>query len=405
MMGTLPIHVVGGLYRELCMRPNWREVYGSAGRAASAIAAAGGNICLHGYADVIADDALRQRGALENFDVSLTAARDATTFHYAHGLATPTISVQSPQTNALIVTHERVIRFGMLEGDAVVHATWAVYDPQNVSTPVHFTKNGSTAKHLALVLNRYEARMLSGVNGSPEQMAQALTSAGDADVVIVKLGPQGALVYTDGTASYVPAFRTERVWKIGSGDTFVANFAYHWMSGAPAANAALLASRATAYYCEHNGFARQSELECYTPEPVHVSQRCRDGYRPKVYLAGPFFTLAQLWLVEQAREQLYALGLDVFSPYHDVGHASASDVAAKDLAAIDDSDILLALADGLDSGTMYEIGHARAKGKPVVIYVENEPDNALKMMAGAGCIISKDYVSAIYHTLWEAIEL
>lgn len=387
------------------MRPGWREIYGSASRAASAIAASGGKVYLHGYADSIADEVLKQRGAVEGFELELTVVPDATTFHYVHGLATPTIAAQPRQVDELTITQKRVIRFGMLEGDAVVHATWAVYDPQNVFAPVHFTQNGSTATHLALVLNRYEARVLSGVDGSPEQVAQALTSSGGAEVVIIKLGPQGALVYTNGVASYIPAYRTERVWKIGSGDTFVANFAYHWMSGKSAADAAALASRATAYYCEFKGFAAQTQLESYAPQPVILSPRCRDGYRPKVYLAGPFFTLAQLWLVEQAREQLQALGLDVFSPYHDVGHASASDVAEKDLAAIDNSDLLFAVADGLDSGTMYEIGHAQAKGKPVVIYAENEPDNALKMMLGAGCIISKDYVSAVYQTLWRAIEL
>lgn len=404
-MSIQVIHVVGGLYRELCMRPGWREIYGSAGRAASAITAAGGNVRLHGYADAVAQESLIQRASLEQFDAELTPVTGATTFHYTHGLATPTISTQSIENTSLKINQERVVRFGMLEGDAIVNASWAVYDPQNVSTPTHFSQNGSTATHLALVLNRYEARVLSGVVGAPEEMAKALAASGKAEVVIIKLGPQGALVYTGDAFSYVPAYRTSKVWKIGSGDTFVANFAHHWMSGTPAADAAHLASKATAYYCEFNGFASAEQLCKYAPEPVMLSERCRQGYRPRVYLAGPFFTLAQLWLVEQAREQLDALGLDVFSPFHEVGHASASDVAEKDLAAIDNCDILFAIADGLDSGTMYEIGHARAKGKAVVIYCENESSGSLKMMQGAECIISNDYVSAIYQTLWKAIEL
>ncbi|WP_228893946.1 PfkB family carbohydrate kinase [Pseudoduganella aquatica] len=404
-MDNTCIHVVGGLYREECMRPGWREIYGSAGRAASAIAAAGGKACLHGYADTLASDNFLQRAALEQYKVNLTDVADATTFQYVHGLGTPTITTQAASHPSLTISQERVVRFGMLEGDAVVHANFAVYDPQNVSNPRHFAENGSTATHLALVLNRYEAAVLSGIDGSPLEMAQALVSASRAQVVIIKLGPQGALVYADGQEAQVPAFRTDKVWKIGSGDTFVANFAHHWMSGQPAGQAAILASRATAYYCQFRGFATPGQLAAYWPTPVELSARCLKGYRPKVYLAGPFFTLAQLWLVEQAREQLHALGLDVFSPYHDVGHASANDVAAKDLAAIDNCDVLFAIADGLDSGTMYEIGHAQARQKSVVIYCENEADNHLKMMVGAGCIVSKDYVSAIYQTLWTAIEL
>jgi hypothetical protein len=279
-----------------------------------------------------------------------------------------------------------------------------VYDPQNVSDPVPFAHNGSTAEHLALVLNRYEAALLSNVDGSPLQMAEMLAASTNAQVVIIKLGPQGALVLENGTATHIPAFRTEKVWKIGSGDTFVASFAYRWMAGDAAASAAMYASKATAFYCEHRGFPTASQVATYPPVPVRMSERCVGGYRPKVYLAGPFFSLAQLWMVEEARTQLDALGLDVFSPYHDVGHAPAADVASKDLAAIDSSDVLFAIADGLDPGTMYEIGHANAKGKTVIIYCENVADGDLKMMLGAGCTIVGDYVSAVYQTLWKAIE-
>jgi nucleoside 2-deoxyribosyltransferase len=124
-----------------------------------------------------------------------------------------------------------------------------------------------------------------------------------------------------------------------------------------------------------------------------------------VYLAGPFFTLAQLWLVEQARADLTAMGLRVFSPYHDVGHGSAEDVVMLDLAGIDTADLVFAIGDGMDSGTVYEIGYARAKGKPVVMYAENESDENKKMMRGSGCVLHDDYVSAIYETLWTACAL
>jgi nucleoside 2-deoxyribosyltransferase len=124
-----------------------------------------------------------------------------------------------------------------------------------------------------------------------------------------------------------------------------------------------------------------------------------------VYLAGPFFTLAQLWLIEQARSNLENFGLNVFSPYHDVGHGSADDVVELDLEAIRQSDILFAVGDGLDPGTIYEIGYARARNIPVIVYCENESPDNQKMMVGSGCIISADYVSAIYKTFWAAVAL
>src|SRR6185437_7667073 len=49
------------------------------------------------------------------------------------------------------------------EGDAVVHAEWAVYDPQNEQASEPFRANGSSADHLALVLNNFEAGRMAGL--------------------------------------------------------------------------------------------------------------------------------------------------------------------------------------------------------------------------------------------------
>ena len=220
------------------------------------------------------------------------------------------------------------------------------------------------------------------------------------------MGPLGALVYDKGSISRVSAYRTNRVWKIGSGDTFVAHFALAWMEeGLSPHEAAVRASKATAYYCDTQGHPSQKLFAGYTATPLEPSERYRNGFRPQVYLAGPFFTLAQLWMITEARNALTDLGLRVFSPYHDVGLGSADDVVQKDLQAIHDCDLTFAIGDGLDSGTVYEIGYARALNKPVVVYVENESTQDKKMMEGSDCRISNDYVSAIYQTVWEACVL
>ena len=103
------------------------------------------------------------------------------------------------------------------------------------------------------------------------------------------------------------------------------------------------------------------------------------------------------------REKLTRSWIRGFSPYHDVGKGNAEDVVDKDLEGIHNCDLLFAIADGMDSGTIYEIGYARAINKPVVVYAENESEENLKMMEGSDCKILKDYVTAIYHTLWTAI--
>ena len=59
--------IVGGIYREKCMRPYRDEIYGSAGRAASAIAKLGGAVALHGYMNDNTQEVLAARAIEENF--------------------------------------------------------------------------------------------------------------------------------------------------------------------------------------------------------------------------------------------------------------------------------------------------------------------------------------------------
>ena len=96
------------------------------------------------------------------------------------------------------------------------------------------------------------------------------------------------------------------------------------------------------------------------------------------------------------------MGVPVFSPYHDVGEGKAEDVAPKDIEKLRDCSCVFAIVDGLDSGTLFEIGYAVAIGKKVVAYVENETEGSLKMLAGTGCDIEKDFTTAIYKTCWYA---
>jgi len=402
------ITVVGGVYRERCMRPAWDDFYGSAGRAATAIARFGGQAELYACVDSSTEIVVDARATAEGFHFHSTPVQGGVIFEYIHGLANPDIRRGTYVKSKLQVSAEKVLRFGMIDGTAVIEAEYAVFDPQNADGPEFFRANGSKAKHLALVLNHHEANLLvpssSGFN--VQELAITLATQENAEVVVIKMGPLGAVVYDKGAISTVPAYRTEQVWKIGSGDTFAAHFALGWMDNDLSAHdAALIASIATAFYCQNQGFPDPALLDNFKPQELQPSARYRAGYAPKVYLAGPFFTLAELWMVGQARRDLLAMGLDVFSPYHDVGIGSAEDVVEKDLEGVRDCDALFAIGDGLDSGTIYEIGYARALNKPVVFYAENESEQDKKMMEGSGCRITDDYVSAIYQTVWEAMVL
>lgn len=406
----MTIHVVGGVYREYCVHPRWYDIFGSAGRAALAIATTGSAVVLHSYMSDAALGVINEKAAwLDSFVVAPTRVDSEVSFKYLHDMAEPYISgLPTSPHHPIQITEERVLRFGMLEGDAIVNATWAVYDPQNARGAAPFGANGSTAAHLALVLNYWEAVQLARTaETSFESIACVLAAQEKAEVVIIKMGPRGAFVWTPTGTTQVPSYRTSRVWKIGSGDCFAAHFANAWMHDRlTPSDAAEVASRATAYYCETRGFPSKEKLSTRNYPPVELSANYLSGKQPRqVYLAGPFFDLMQIWMVEQSQANLRNLGLRVFSPYHDIGLGSAEDVVAQDLDAIVASDIVFAITDGLDAGTVYEIGYARALGKPVVVYSEREGAEHLKMMEGSGCTICTDYTTALYSTLWEAVKL
>ncbi|WP_233438891.1 PfkB family carbohydrate kinase [Aggregatibacter actinomycetemcomitans] len=298
----------------------------------------------------------------------------------------------------------------MLEGNPTISGNKVVYDPQNPISPKDFSENGSTANELAIVLNTNEAyKLIKNRNLSLDEIAYELIK-NKAKVVIIKQGVRGVNIYQKLNDRYikkdsVPCYFTKNVWKIGSGDCFSAHFAYQWIyEGKTPTEAAELASKATAYYCETRGYPSFEEFTNWKNRVQPITHRHSEK-KVTVYLAGPFFTLSQIWLINETRRLLSEMGLIVFSPYHEIGTGDAIMVVPKDIDGINNSDIIFAIFDGKDSGTIFEIGYATAKNKPVIVYNENEKSEDLKMMEGTDCIVIKDYVSAIYRTLWESQKL
>ena len=70
--------------------------------------------------------------------------------------------------------------------------------------------------------------------------------------------------------------------------------------------------------------------------------------------------------------------------------------------ALERADAVFALLDGLDPGTLFEVGYARSRGKPVVGLAEAVPRSALTMYEGTGCFLTPDFTTAVYRAGWEA---
>jgi nucleoside 2-deoxyribosyltransferase len=159
--------------------------------------------------------------------------------------------------------------------------------------------------------------------------------------------------------------------------------------------AADTASRAVSRYVEtRNTQVDLSQLTTSLPRPA-------PDPASKIYLAAPFFTLAQRWMVEEARRCLLSLGAGVFSPIHDVGsHGDAEYIAKRDLDGLEQCSVVLALLDGEDAGTLFEVGHAHRHGIPVVALAESPRPESLTMLQGTGCTIVSDFSTAIYEAIW-----
>lgn len=92
-----------------------------------------------------------------------------------------------------------------------------------------------------------------------------------------------------------------------------------------------------------------------------------------VYLAAPLFSEAECEFNRKLRDEIKRAGFNVFLPQEDSNNIKDKKnrqkiIFDKNLDAIENSDILVAVLDGadMDSGTAWEIGYACAKGKPVL---------------------------------------
>jgi len=400
------LDIVGGVYHEVVVIPEHVELLGSAGRAAVAIGPERASITLHTVLAVKDGAELARLAKSNGFQTKVAVGAETIAFSYVHGLDPPRIFPPTHYVRPLPVVEvaaSRVLCFGAIDFDWHVTADQVVYDPQDAFRARPFSARGSAAKRLALVLNEYEAKQITGAETTAAMLAE-LFHLDAPEVVVLKCGAKGTIVATSPTdTAIVPPLITPNVFKLGSGDVFSAFFAWAWMvEGLAPQRSAELAAQATAYYVSTRTLPIPKDFEAANAEyGIHYASLPARTNR-NVYLAAPFFTLAQRWLVEEARLYLREMGLQVFSPFHDIGYGPADKVARADLDAIYDCDIVYAIVSGLDPGTLFEIGYARAAGKPVVVYVENERSEDLKMLDGSGCSLSNDFASSIYNVLWAA---
>ena len=392
------VDVVGGVYGEGCTFPHWQQIYGSAGRAAAGLAPHVDTVRLHTVIPTEQSKCITPIFESFGVDVASKPGEQFIGFDYLHCLADPVITPHRTVIRTQETFHvdaKVAILFGMMECAPTVDAEICVYDPQSPVNPQGFRNTGSKAKHLAFTANAGEIKVLTG-KGLNEGAQDLLKSEG-AEIVLAKCGLDGVLVFdSTGQIGAVPSYKTNNVFTIGSGDVFVAAFALAWgIHGEDPIQAADYASKAAAQYVETSALPIQSfEAAKRTPrEPVVLA----GGH---IYLAGPFRELGQRVIVNEVRKLLGILGMTVFSPVHDIGHGPAENVVKQDLEALNNCDAVLAILNGSSPGTVFEVGYAAAKTKPIFCIAQNMRTNDMKFPIGVGCVIHNDFVSALHLLAW-----
>lgn len=406
---TNGLTIVGGCYREICLHPRWNQLFGSGVRAAASLSAlqktitAGSATVLHTWACPKETQELSYLAAAYEFQLNAHERSDCIEFQYDHSMAPPRILPEIQDIHRppdLQLEADTALYFGLIESECIIKAKGIVYDPQSGRRARSPSKCGVTTERLAIVANLTEATAMAGEYAWEDITIESITSLSgkllaseNAEVVIIKNGTWGAMVRTKAHAVSIPSYITENVFSIGSGDVFSAIFAFHWLIvGVEPIEAANKASLATAQYCASRILPIPSEFaknegklqQCPVPTGNTVDKK-------RVYLAGPLFTLRDLWLLNEAKRCLQEQGMSVFSPKDEVGIFSPGtdpqSIAEADLKGLEECNLVFAIVDGNDPGTIFEIGYARARGIPVVGYAERVAQADLTMLVGTGCTI------------------
>lgn len=88
---------------------------------------------------------------------------------------------------------------------------------------------------------------------------------------------------------------------------------------------------------------------------------------PNIFIIGPFFTKAEEEFMLKAKERLEKKECEVKTPL-DIGYVKGGSegLFKEDLRYIEQSEIVVAILDGHDPGTMGEVGYAKSARKKII---------------------------------------
>ncbi|RFU69999.1 PfkB family carbohydrate kinase [Bacillus sp. V59.32b] len=240
-----------------------------------------------------------------------------------------------------------------------------------------------------LLVNEEEALLLSESTDIDEAINK-LNVMGP-KYIILKRGHKGCTLIYDEKRIDFPAFKSNVVCTLGSGDVFGGAFAVTFLRTRDIEYSVQIGNCAAANFIESVSIETVIdkagvEKDLFLREKLITDEKLLK----KIYLAGPFFSKQEINWVKQITDRLESARFRVLSPSRENGIINKDmsleqrrKVFQSDIDLLNDADVVVALLDHDDPGTCFEIGYAYEKGIPV--YGLKTSQNDLNNMVRFGC--------------------
>lgn len=256
-----------------------------------------------------------------------------------------------------------------------------------------------------LLVNEEEALLLSESEDINEAIKK-LEKMGP-KYTIIKKGHKGCILLQEGETIEIPAYKSNVVCTLGSGDAFGGALAATFLETGDIEYSVQVGSCVAANFIE--SFVIEAVIDKVGVEKdIHYREKfiINEASPKRIYLAGPFFSKQELNWVNHVGKRLEDACFTILSPsrengviHNDTSLEQRESIFQADINLLNSADIVVALLDHDDPGTCFEIGFAFEKGIPVYGYKTSQTN--LNNMIQFGCVQTTDNIEELIRVLYE----
>lgn len=261
-------------------------------------------------------------------------------------------------------------------------------------------------KYVTVLLVNEEEALLLSESVEINEAIKKLERMGP-EYIVIKRGHKGCILVQNEKIIEIPAYKSNVVCTLGSGDAFGGALAATFLETGDIEYSVQIGNCVAANFIE--SFAIETVIDkvgvekdiCYREKFIF-----NESSPQRVYLAGPFFSKQELDWVQHVSNRLEDARFTILSPSRENGIINndtlleqRQNIFQADIKLLDSADIVVALLDHDDPGTSFEIGYAFVKGIPV--YGCRTSQRTLNNMIQFGCVQIIDNIEELIKVLYE----